>query len=112
MSEKRKVTDKEAVEALNIARKSKLNIADTFVPRTIVYGVSLEYRPGVFTREIRTFVRQGEYCSARQWERALELEKEFKELNKIYSDAVKAKGKPVNIKGSSNPLNATPIDAR
>jgi hypothetical protein len=111
MSEKR-VTDAEALEVMETAKKNKTNIADTFVPRTILYAVSTEYKPGVPTTEILTFVRQGEFCNAAQWEHALELEKEFSGLNRKYHDELKAQGLPVNIKGSNNPLKAVPLNVR
>jgi hypothetical protein len=111
MSEK-KVTDADALKVMETAKRNKTKIADTFVPRTILYAMNTEYKPGIPTTEILTFVRQGEFCNAAQWEKALELEKEFSGLNKKYHDELKAQGLPVNIKGSSNPLKAVPLNLR
>jgi hypothetical protein len=106
------ITDKQAVEVLNTTKPTKLNIADTFVPRTIFHAVEIEYKPGVKTVEIRSFVRQSEYCSARQWEYALELEKQFPELNKGYEKVMKAQKRPYNLKAPGNPLKATLLENR
>lgn len=109
IKQKTKPTDEDAMRVVNSQAQSKVRICDTWVPRTVLYAASIEYKPGVETTEIRPFVRQGEWCNSRQWERALELEKEFGQLNKKYAESLKAAGKPVNIKTPKNFLNATPL---
>lgn len=105
----KRLTDAEALEIIEKNTQSQVRIADTWVPRTILYPVSIEYKPGVFTGEIRAFVRQGEWVHSTQWEQALELEKEYSGVNKKYTDALKAEKKTINIKSPSNLLNATPL---
>lgn len=112
MSEITKITDEQAIKALENARKGRTQYATVGVTRTILYPVDIEYKTGKKTTEIRTFVRQGEYCSPRQWELALQLEKQYPKLNKAYRDELKAAKKPIDIKMPNNPLNATPINTR
>jgi hypothetical protein len=101
------LTDADAMEVVRAGAQSRFRFCDTFVPRTILYPVAIEYKPGIFTKEIRAFVRQGEFCSSTQWERALQLEKEFPELNKAHVAWLKSQKKPVNIKAPAE--NATPL---
>lgn len=110
--EKPEITDDEAVGVLKTNAKalSRNKIGTHFVTRTIIYPVSIEYKVGLFTNEIRTAVRQYEYCSPAQWERALEFEKKYPKLNAEYQKALKAMGKPVNVKEPGNPLNTTVIE--
>lgn len=107
-AERPKLTDEDALEIVKQGIQSKFRFCDTFVPRTILYPVAIEYKPGVFTNEIRAFVRQGEYVHSRTWERALELEKEFAGLNKKHVEHLKTIKKPINIKPSTNEV-VTPL---
>jgi hypothetical protein len=100
----------EIVDELKKATSARVQRATFFVPRTIVYPVGIEYQKGIVTRELRTFVRQWEYCSPAQWEEALELEKQYPKLNKAYTDSLKAKKVAINVKEPANPLNTTVID--
>lgn len=106
------ISDKQALEAFNSTGTVRAHIATHPVERTVVYPVEIEYQPGVKTMEIRTFVRMGEYCSKVQWERALELEKQYPDLQKAYRKVLKDRGLPTSIKISPNPLKAVPIDPR
>jgi len=116
MEEKRKkveITDDEAVGILktNSTAVSRNYIATIFVTRTILYPVSVEYKPGVFTNEIRAAVTQYSYCSPADWERALELEKKYPKLNDEYKKALKRQNKPVDVKEKGNPLKTTIIES-
>lgn len=103
------ITDKEAVSALETTNQIGAQVANHFVERTIVYPVQVEYQPGIPSTEVRTFVRMAEYCSEAQWAEALELEKQYPELQKAYTAMLKKKGVPVSMKAPGNPLKATPI---
>lgn len=105
-----KISDSEAVKVARGLKTQRAQPATKFVERTVLYPVSIEYKPGVNTVEIRTFVRAGEFCSPRQWDLAMSLEKEYPNLNKDYRDYLKAAKLPVNLKGSDNPLNASVIE--
>lgn len=104
------VSDAEAVELLTQTKVRRAQPAKKFVTRTVVYPVVVYYRPNIPTREIRTFVRQHEFCSEGQWKQALEYEKQYPELQKVYRAALKAKGIPTSVKEPGNPLKATIIE--
>lgn len=89
-----------------------VNIATKFVERTILYPVKVKTSGGGEEIEIRTFVRQAEYCSPARWEQALEVEKKYPKLNKKYSDALVKAGKPVSIKEPGNPLKITLLEGQ
>lgn len=105
--EKPVATDADALEMIKAGTQKQFRFCDTWVPRTILHMVNIEYKPGVFTPEFRAFVRQGEWCHSSQWEKALEKEKEFAGLNKEYALYMKSKKKPLNIKPPAT--NATPL---
>lgn len=96
------LTDADAMGVVKQGVKSRFRFCDTFVPRTILYPVAVQYKPNEWETEIRAFVRQGEYVHSDTWELALKYEKEFPELNKKLVDNLKANKKPVNIKPSSS----------
>lgn len=106
------ISDSEAVELLSKTKIRRAQPARKFVRRTVVYPVVVYYRPEIPTTEIRTFVRQHEYCSESQWKKALEYEKQYPELQKTYRTALKAKGIPMEVKEPGNPLKATIIELK
>jgi hypothetical protein len=106
------ISDDEALDVFLNNSSKKVKVATVFVPRTIVYPVKIERRPGEETTEIRTFVRMFEYCSQTQWERALELEARYPKLNKQYTEELKKRKIPVTAKEPVNPLKATAIGLR
>lgn len=109
-TKKREITDEEALAvATSVYTDSSSKRATRFVPRTILYPVELEYKPGVKTTEIRTFVRQREFVSEHRWEAALEVEKKYAKLNKEYHDSLVRKGIEVNVKEPKNLLRGTPL---
>jgi hypothetical protein len=110
MSEVKQISDKEAVSILNTTRGRRAQPANKFVTRTIVYPVTVFYKAETPTVEIRSFVRQNEYCSPAQWDKALELEKEYPELQKQYRAMLKAKGIALDVREPGNPLKATVIE--
>jgi hypothetical protein len=110
---KMELTDEDAMEVVAEQAQSSAmrnQVATHFVERTILYPVALEYKPGVKTKEIRSFVRQYEYCSPAQWQEALELEKKYPKLNAAHRKALESEGKPVNVKEPGNPMNTTIIN--
>lgn len=109
---KEEITDEQAVALLNSNVTTPLRVATKFVPRTILYPVKVEYKPGQFQDEIRAFVRQAEYVSPHKWEQALEVEKKYAKLNKDYAEGLKKAGLEVNMKEPANPLKATIIGTR
>lgn len=111
MSEKT-ITDQEAVKALNSKVKNSNRYATKFVDRTIVYPVPVVKANGMEDVEIRTFVRAGEYTSPHRYEKALEIEKEFKQLNADYTKSLRDAGIPekrIKVKEVANPLKFTPM---
>jgi hypothetical protein len=108
--EKIDVSDDTALAIFNKLDSTYAKVATKFVTRTIVYPAIMEYKPGVKTTEIRTFVRMHEWVSPAQWEKALRLEKKYAKLNKAYTDRLKSLGLPTSIKEPGNLLNATVLD--
>lgn len=102
-----KITDKEALEVLNSLKAGNSEVATVFVKETVVYPVVIYYNKDIPSKEIRTFVRAGEYCSERQAQMAAELKKEYADLNKAYADGLKKKG--INPVVKEYPLRATPM---
>lgn len=107
------VTDADALAILNRQSNDKASrIATKFVPRTIVYPIKITRSNGQEEVEIRTFVRASEYTTPRRWEKALEIEKEYKKLNEAYTQALKDAGVPdkyIFPKEVANPLKFTPL---
>lgn len=106
------ITDQEAVAALNKKVKNSGRYATKFVDHTIVYPVPVIRPNGTEEVEIRTFVRAGEYTSPHRWEKAQEIEKQFKQLNKDYTQALrdaKVPEKRIKVKEVANPLKFTPM---
>jgi hypothetical protein len=110
LNKKIEITDEEALGILSKGIPTKSKLATKFVTRTIIYPVTVYYKPNVPTNELRTAVRMGEYCSPGQWERALELEKKYAKLNKQFVADLKARKLPVSMKEPGNPLKATVIN--
>lgn len=108
--EKINVSDEAALEVFTKQHKSTTKVGTKFVPRTIVYPVVMEYRPGIKTTEIRTFVRMYEYCSPSRWEKALKIEKKYAKLNKAYMEDLERRKKITSAKEPGNPLKATILD--
>lgn len=111
MSE-RIITDKEAVSALTQKANESFRFATQFVDRTIIYPVAVKRANGTETVENRTFVRAGEYTSPRRWEKALEIEKQYKELNDVYTKSLRDAGIPekrIKVKEMANPMRFTPL---
>jgi len=111
MSEKT-ITDQEALNALNTSTKNSSRYATKFNDHTIVHPVTVKRPNGVEEVEIRTFARAGEYISPHRWEKAQEIEKEFKELNKAYTKSLRDAGIPekrIKVKEIANPLKFTPM---
>lgn len=107
------ITDAEALAVLTKQANDKASrIATKFVPRTIVYPIKIVRANGQEEVEIRTFVRASEYTTPRRWERALEIEKEYKKLNEAYTQALRDAGvaeKYITPKEIANPLKFTPM---
>lgn len=111
MSE-RLITDKEAVLALHSKAERSNRYATKFVDHTIVYPVIRKRPNGTEEVEIRAFVRAGEYTSPHRYEKALEVEKEFAQLNKDYTQALRDAKIPerrIKVKEVANPLKFTPM---
>jgi len=108
--EKVAVSDDDALAIFNKLDSTYAKIATKYVTRTIVYPAIMEYKPGVKTTEIRTFVRMYEWVSPAQWEKALRIEKKYDKLNKAYTARLKAQGKPTSVKDPGNILNAKVLD--
>lgn len=109
MSEK-VITDKEAVAALGAKAKSSNRYATKFVDHTIVYPITVKRPNGTEEVEIRTFVRAGEYTSPHRYAKALEIEKEYADLNKKYTQALRDGGVPerrIKVREVANPLKFT-----
>lgn len=100
--------EEKALESLK-RPSAAAKLATVMVPRTVIYPVEVEYKPGVKTVEVRPFVIAQSFCSERQWERALEYEKQYPELQRVYRQALEANGHKVDHKTMTNPLNAIPI---
>jgi len=108
----REITDEEAVKVVRKGKAVRDKLAKTFVPRTILYPVEVEYKQGIKDIQIRTFVQQSSYVSADKWAQAQEIEKKYAKLNKDYADALRAKKIPVNVKEPGNPLKLTLIEMK
>jgi hypothetical protein len=111
MSE-RIISDKEALNVLNRKTTENYRYATQFVDRTIVYPVTVKKANGTEDVEIRTFVRAGEYTSPRRWEKALEVEKQYKDLNTAYTKSLRDAGIPerrIKVKELANPMKFTPL---
>lgn len=105
------ITDKEAVDVLHKQNNKNNRYATKFIDRTIVYPVVVT-RAGAEEIEIRTFTRAGEYISPRRYEKALEVEKQYKELNNDYTQSLRDAGiseKRIVVKELANPTNFTPM---
>lgn len=105
-------TDDGAVELLKNIPVNANRVARTFVPRTIVYPVMVEYKPGQFTQELRAYVTAENYVSENQWKVALELEKQYPKLNKEFRDGLKKQNIQVDFKEAGNPLKITLFEQR
>lgn len=107
----KEITDEQALAVVEqkVKSNSGARIATVFVPRTIVYPVTVRKASGEEEIEIRTFVRMYEYTSEARWERAQEIEKKYKKLNDAYTKSRKDAGFAVTAKEKANPMNFTPL---
>ena len=117
MTNREEITDDKALELYDEAvangngnRITLDRVCNTFVPRTILHAVTVHYKQGVPTEEVRAFVRAKEYVSERKWKEAQVIEKQFTQLNKKYMAALKGEGKPTSYKEQANPLKATILE--
>ena len=104
------ITDEQAVEALKTRKVGRAQFADTFATRTIICPYPIERKPGVVEVENRNYVTMGQYYPKRKWEKALDVEKRYSQLNKLYQAELKARKLPTSRKDPGNILNASPID--
>lgn len=104
------ITDAQALEALKGGSSARAQIADTFATRTILYPVEIERKLGEKKVEIRPYVLMGQYYPARKWEKALDVEKRYAQLNKEYRTSLKTRKLPTDRKDPGNLLQATPLD--
>jgi len=104
------ITDAQAVDVLKNRRAARAQVASKFATRTIIYPVEIERKRGVKELEIRNYVTMGRYYPERKWEKALDTEKRYSQLNKEYREILKKRRLPTDRKDPGNILNATPID--
>lgn len=105
------ITDEQAVEALKDRKGGRAQFADTFATRTIICPYPIERKLGVIEIENRNYVTMGQYYPKRKWEKALDVEKRYSQLNKLYMAELKARKLPTFRKDPGNSLlNASPIE--